>query len=140
VSLPSLLQGVKNTLAQERKCCLAIAHPFDELEFVHMALCHTIVLGESQSCYNGGFVLDHSRNKALQLADAAGFHAAKPLVKPFSRTCAEHMSELLDQFICLINLGMQRPKQRQHFSILSHKVFRPTKEKEHRLSCKQRRT
>src|SRR5215813_12697108 len=37
VSLPSLLQGVKNTLAQERKCCLAIAHPFDELEFVHMA-------------------------------------------------------------------------------------------------------
>jgi hypothetical protein len=99
-----------------------------------------VVLREGQSCNHGCFVLDHSSHKALQLADSACFHAAKPLVKSFARRRAEHVSELLDQFIRLIHFRMQRPKLRQRFLVVGLQFFRPTKKKEHRLSCQHRRT
>ena len=42
VSVPSLLQGVEHALAEEGKARPAVAHPFDELELVHLALDQTV--------------------------------------------------------------------------------------------------
>ena len=88
------------------------------------------------------FLHENSLNpcdKALQFANLAGFHASKPVVKLFSGTRLQHVSKLLDQFICLIDFGMQRPKQSKCFLVFSLQLERSAQKKENRLSCQHRR-
>src|SRR6266702_1971398 len=39
-----LLQGMQNTLTEQRESCTPIPHPFDELELVHFSLHQSVVL------------------------------------------------------------------------------------------------
>src|SRR5213078_1465384 len=92
-----------------------------------------------QSCSHCCFVALNPCDKALQLADRAGFHAFEQVVKLFSGTRSQHVSKLLDQLIRLIDFGMERPKQSKGFLVFSLQCFRTAQKQEHRLSCKHRR-
>src|SRR5215471_13902547 len=89
-----------------------------------------IVLGERQSCCHCRFVTDHPSDKALQFADTAFFSAAKPIIELPAGARAYHLSKLLGQLIRLIDLGVQRTKQRQRCLVVSLQFFRLTKEQE----------
>jgi hypothetical protein len=78
VKIPFILQGVENTLAEERKSSPAVAHAFKQFELVHFPLDHAIVLGESESCNNSCFVPLNPCDKALEFADLTGFDSFKP--------------------------------------------------------------
>ncbi|GHO88526.1 hypothetical protein KSZ_65320 [Dictyobacter formicarum] len=67
--LPDLLQGVENTLAEERKARSPVAHPLDELQLIHFSLDDPIAGWQSQARFDGLFVSYYSSNKALELAD-----------------------------------------------------------------------
>ena len=71
--LAGLLQGVENTLAQERKARSPIAHPLDEFQFVHFSLDDPIAGGPPQASLGRLFVSYHSGDKALELTDLAFF-------------------------------------------------------------------
>src|SRR5258708_36257737 len=99
----------------------------------------SIVLWKRESCRHGCFVAFHASDKALQLANLAGFHTAEPIIELFSSASAQHVSKLRDQLIRLVDFRLQRPKLSERLLFFSRAFFRPTKEKEHRLSCKDRR-
>ena len=129
--LPCLLQGMENALAKQREACPAVAHPFNELQLMHFSLDKTIARRQSQTRLDRVFV--------LQLAYPARFDTGKPLIELLTGPRSYHLSKLLDQLIRLIDLNMQRTQQGQRFLFVSFQFFRPTKEKEHRLSCQERR-
>jgi len=108
--IPSVLQGVEHALAQQSKTSSAVAHSFDEFEFVHFSLDQSIVLRKRESYYHCCFISYHSSNKALEFADSALFHVAEPIIEPLTRARAKHPSKLLDQLIRLIDFGVERPK------------------------------
>jgi hypothetical protein len=64
--IPFLLQGVEDPLAQEGKSCPAVAHAFNQLQFVDLAFGQTIVLRKREPCHYCGFVLDHSSPRDAQ--------------------------------------------------------------------------
>jgi hypothetical protein len=131
---------VENTLAEERTACSTVAHPLDELELVHFSLDDPIAGWQGEASFDGLFVSYHSSNKTLELADMAFFDAAKPTVELLACPYPEHLSELLDPLIRLIDFSMQRTQQRQRFLFVSPEFFRLAKEKEHRLSSQHCRT
>jgi hypothetical protein len=131
---------MENPLTQEGKASSAVAQAFPHFQLIHFSLDSSGVLGQRQPSCHCFFVSYHSSNKSLELADLAGSHAAEPSVTLFSSTCAHHVGELLNQFICLIHLDGQRPKQGQRFVFFSLQFFGAAKEKDHRLPCKDRRT
>src|SRR5260370_41996409 len=63
------LQCVEYALTKQGKSSSAIAHPFNQLELVHMALDDSIVLDQSQSCHHRRFISLHPNNKPLQFAN-----------------------------------------------------------------------
>lgn len=138
-TLAGLLQGVENTLAEERKARSPIAHPLDEFQFVHFSLDDPIAGWQTQASLDRLFVSYHSGDKALELADMAFFDTAKPTVELLACTSPYYLSELLDQLIRLIDFRVQRTQQGQRFLLASLQFFRLAKEKEHRLSCQHRK-
>ena len=97
-------------MTEEGKFSPAIAHTFDQFQFIHFSFDNSIVLWKRESCRHGCFVTFHASYKALQLANLAGFHTAEPIIELFSCASAQHVSKLLDQLIRLIDFRMQRPK------------------------------
>ncbi len=113
-----------NALAKEGKTCPAIAHPLQQLQFVHFSFDHPIALRQGQAGFHSSLVSFYTSHKALQLADLAGPHFLKPGVEMFPSAGAQHLSELLDQLVCLIHFRMQRSKQSQRFLVLGQEVWR----------------
>ena len=77
---------MENTLTEEGKFSPAIAHAFDQFQFIHFSFDDSIVLWKRESCRHGCFVLFHAREETLQLANFAGFHTTKPIIKLFPGT------------------------------------------------------
>jgi hypothetical protein len=109
---------MENALAKEGKTCPAIPHPFQQLQFVDISFDHPIASWQGETRFHSLFVSFHTSDKALQLADLTSSHILKPCIKLFSSARAKHLSELLNQFICLIYLWMQRSKPSLRFSVL----------------------
>src|SRR6266699_3418262 len=110
------LQRMENALAQEEEARSPVTHPLDELQLVDFSF--------------------YPSHKALQLSDLAGSHLLKPGVELFPGARTEHLSELLNQLICLIHLKMQRSKQSERFLVLDLQFFGATKQEKHCISCK----
>src|SRR6266699_1653271 len=113
------LQRMENALAQEEEARSPVTHPLDELQFVDFSFDHPIASRQGQASFHSLLVSFYPSHKALQLADLAGPHFLKPGVELFPGARAEHLSELLDQLICLIHFRVQRSKQSQGFLVLS---------------------
>src|SRR6266699_6181986 len=94
---------MEHTLTEEGKFSPAIAHAFDQFQFIHFSFDDSIVLWKRESCRHGCFVTFHASEKALQLANLAGFQTAEPIIELFSCARTQHVSKLLDQLIRLID-------------------------------------
>ena len=55
---------MENALAKQREACSSIPHPFNQLELVHVALNHSVVLGKGQPCHHGCFVSYHESRES----------------------------------------------------------------------------
>jgi len=78
--LPGLLQGVENTLAEERKARSTVAHPLDEFQFVHFSLDDPIADWQGQASLDRLFVSYYSGDKTLELADMAFFYRRRRII------------------------------------------------------------
>ena len=125
---------MEHMLAQERKARSAIAHPLDELEFVHFSLDDALTGRQGETSFDSLFVSEHSTNEMLQLADIAFFNTSNPPVEVLTCPCLEHLSELLGQHIRLIHFSMQSTQKGECLLFVGFQVFRITKEQEHGLS------
>ena len=63
---------MENTLTEEGKFSSAIAHAFNQLQFVYFSLNQSVVLGKREACHHCCFVSFNTQNKALEFADLAG--------------------------------------------------------------------
>ena len=133
--LPFSLQGMENALAKEGKTCPAIPHPFQQLQFVDCSFDHPIASRQGETRFHSLLVSFHASDKALQLADLTSSHFFKPGVELLPSARAQHLSELLNQLICLIHLRMQRSKQSQRFLLLGLQFLRSSKQEKHCISC-----
>ena len=75
---------MEHTLTEEGKFSPAIAHAFEQFPCMHFSCDDSLVLWKRESCRHGCFVTFHAGEKALHLANLAGFHAAEPLIELFS--------------------------------------------------------
>src|SRR5260370_1159612 len=87
----------------------------------------SIVVWKRESCRHGCFVTFHASDKALQLANLAGFHTAEPIIELLSCASAQHVSKLLDQLIRLIDFSMQRPKLRARLLSWKRAIAQPAR-------------
>src|SRR5258708_12804364 len=123
---------MENTLTEEGKFSPAIAHAFDQFQFIHCSFDDSVVLWKRESCRHGSFVTFHASDKALQLANLAGFHTAEPIIELFSSASAQHVSKLRDQLIRLVDFRLQRPQLTDRLLSFTPPSSRPTTQKNHR--------
>src|SRR5712692_5571357 len=99
MSFRQQLQSMEHTLTEEGKFSPAIAHAFNQLQFVDFPLNQFIVLGKREACHHSGFVSFNTQNKALEFADLAGSDFLKPGVKLFAAASAQHLCKLLNEVV-----------------------------------------
>lgn len=129
---PFLLEGMENSLAEQRDPCSSIPHSFDQLQLVDVTLNQSIVLGEGQPCHYCGLVSLNAGSKPLQFTNLARSGLLKPGVQPFSGTCTQHLGKLLNQGVSQFNLWIELAEGGERFLFIGLQVFRPSKKEESR--------
>src|SRR6266568_6694718 len=119
VAVKSQLQSMEHTLTEERKFSPAIAHAFNQLQFVDFPLNHSVVLGKRETCHHCGFVAFNTQNKALEFADLAGSDFLKPGVELFTSASTQHLCKLLNQGVGQICFWMALAKLANRLLLLS---------------------
>lgn len=112
-----MLQSVKHALTEKWKGSSTIAYSLYKLEFVHFSFDDSSVGRQSQPSLDRFFVLQDSENCALQLAYPAGFDTSKPLVELLACTRPEHLNELLDQRLRLLDFRMESMRASSAFLV-----------------------
>jgi hypothetical protein len=106
---------MEKALAEQRDACSSIPHPFDQLQFVDVALNQSVVLGEGQSCRHCSLVSLNTGSKPLQFTNLARSGLLKPSVQPFSGTRAQHLGKLLNEVVSQLNLWIELSEGDERF-------------------------
>ena len=85
------LQGVKNTLTQERETGPAIPHPLNELELVHLTFNLPIGIDQREGGKDFIFVPLQSSSETLDIAEAACLYLLDPILEAVPFTLADDL-------------------------------------------------
>src|SRR6266581_2882691 len=119
MSLREQLQSMEHPLTEEGKFSPAIAHAFNQLQFVDFPLNQSVVLGKREACHHCCFVSFNPQNKALEFADLAGSDFLKPGVELFPSASTQHLCKLLNQGVGQICFWMALAKLANRLLLLS---------------------